>query len=355
VQDFVPAHQGELFSGGNDASWFDVSTAQFDGFGRQRQPNPGTDRWFDMWTERRVNTTLACQDPGCTATASLDVFDPSIELARHCKLSVPVYPTDFDDQFSGERVEFIDVNGARVNTDCFPLQNSCSEVQNPMFHCVSQLPVDFLMNSSTGKVDLEAKISLVVDECAHDGSLLYAIPEVTCMVMPLPTPLPEPTPASPVMERERCTAGTLTVSAPLQCPERGCVAHVELPVNSQEIILDHCTIGVHINQTDFDGDLGSLELVEWVNVNGQQVASDVAPGQNPCGCSNASSSMPFALIEDFNVTNASVNEGIVKVSAKISDAVDECASNGYLLDGKATVTCSTSCAPSFDVSGVSSP
>jgi len=351
VQDFVPAVVSEV-SGGNDATWFDVSTAQFDGFGRQRQPNPGTDRWFDMWTQRRVNTTLMCQDPGCTATASLDVFDPQIELARNCKLNVPVHPTDFDDQFSGERVEFIDVNGVRVNTDCFPLQSSCAEVENPMFHCVSQLPLDVLMNSSTGKVDLAAKISLLVDECAHDGNLLSAIPEVTCMVMPLPTPLPEPTPASPVMER--CTAGILTVSGSLNCPERGCVAHVELPLNAQHLFLDHCTLAVQINQTDFDGDLGSLELVEWVNVSGDTVVSDVVPGQNPCGCSNSSSNMSFALLQDHNVTNVSVNEGIVQVSAKISDAVDECASNGYLLDGKATVTCSVSCAPSSDVSGLAS-
>mmetsp|Transcript_36428 Transcript_36428/g.96892 ORF Transcript_36428/g.96892 Transcript_36428/m.96892 type:complete len:453 (-) Transcript_36428:100-1458(-) len=334
VQDYVSAVTGS----DRHPQWFDSSVSQYDGFGRLREPDPGSPRSYLPWVERSNNVTLLCPDAGCLGSSILFAFDPEIEEARNCQLSFPVHPTDFDDQFSGERIEFIDVNGARVNVDCFPLQHSCNDTYNPMFDCVRQYPVDTLLNRTHGDLYIVAKISDVVDECAFEGNLLSAVPQVTCMVRPLQEHETQTfSPKLPVIE-STCEIQEVTLQNPLTCAERGCTAHTQLSYTEP---LQECYITVTLNQTDFDGDLGSWEAVEWLQVSGVTMIQNVTPGGNPCACSNSSHPMVFTLVEDENVTDYFLPELLVE--AKITDLVDECSSNGWLLDGLVTVTCLTVC------------
>ena len=108
-----------------------------------RQPFPETARAYTApWVERSVNTTLTCETPGCTGWSLMEIYDASSEEIANCHMSFAVHPTDFDDFHSGERVEFIDGNGARLHTDCFPVQSSCSTVDNPVFYCLMDISRD---------------------------------------------------------------------------------------------------------------------------------------------------------------------------------------------------------------------
>merc|ERR1719198_2382454 len=144
-----------------------------------------------------MNGTMACAAAGCIANATLQAFDGATEIASHCKFSLYLHPTDFDDQYSGERLTFISVNGATVNTDCFPMVSGCNmTTQAPMFSCLRDLSLDSLIDS-TGTLRIAAQISDVVDECPYQGNLLSAVPMVTCLVQPKPTPAPMGQPVLP--------------------------------------------------------------------------------------------------------------------------------------------------------------
>mmetsp|Transcript_24610 Transcript_24610/g.56798 ORF Transcript_24610/g.56798 Transcript_24610/m.56798 type:complete len:487 (+) Transcript_24610:124-1584(+) len=343
VQEYVAG--GGEGSGPKQADWFDNSVIQRDIWGRERQPNPplyweqNSGRWYTLWQERAVNTTLTCEQPNCTGASTLQVYDPATEIVANCRLSFPVHPTDYDDLYSGERVEFVNVNGHRAQTDCYPAQ-SCCDGPMPMFYCLQDYPIDALLNTTSGRVMIEAKIPEVVDECPYDGNMLAAVPMVTCMVQPLHNETTE-VPAEPA-----CIGGNLSWSIPIQCPTRGCTASGSFE-QVRNYKIKECSLDVSIRQTDFDGDHGSVELVEWVNVSGVAVATDAAPGENPCGCEahNGSESIihnSFTLVSGHNVTEEA-RSGQIPVLVKISDLVDECASQGYLLDATATLSCEISC------------
>jgi len=189
VQDYqVPDTE---HAGSNIPGWFDASVAQYDGFGREKSPLPGSPRFYaEGYQERAVNTTIQCREPGCIASTYLQAFNGNTETATHCKLSLFLHPTDFDDQYSGERLTFIKVNGITVNTDCFPMVSGCNaSAQAPMFSCLQELPIDHLIDS-TGFLNISAQISDVVDECPYQGNLLSGVPLVTCLVAGKPTPPP---------------------------------------------------------------------------------------------------------------------------------------------------------------------
>mmetsp|Transcript_14400 Transcript_14400/g.26526 ORF Transcript_14400/g.26526 Transcript_14400/m.26526 type:complete len:485 (-) Transcript_14400:50-1504(-) len=343
VQAYV-ADDGEG-AGPLKANWFDNSVAQKDFWERQRQPNPplyweqNSGRWYTLWQERAVNTTLTCEAPNCSSSITLQAYDPATERAANCRLSFPVHPTDYDDLYSGERVEFVNVNSHRVQTDCYPAQSSCDGPM-PMFYCLQDYPIDALLNTTTGTVVIEAKIPEVVDECPYEGNMLAAVPMVTCMVQPLPETTTPP-PAEPA-----CLGGNLSWSIPLQCPTRGCTAVGTFDMFKRYNVKD-CTLDVSIMQTDFDGEQGTSELVEWVNVSGVAVVTDAAPGENPCGCEAKGDPQSivrnsFTLLSGHNVTEEA-RSGEIPVLVKISDLVDECASQGYLLDAIAALTCAIAC------------
>lgn len=62
-----------------DAEWFDSTVAQYDAFGRPRAPSEASERFFVDWAERRRSAAIACQAPGCTGSATLEVFNASEE------------------------------------------------------------------------------------------------------------------------------------------------------------------------------------------------------------------------------------------------------------------------------------
>mmetsp|Transcript_9397 Transcript_9397/g.25176 ORF Transcript_9397/g.25176 Transcript_9397/m.25176 type:complete len:615 (+) Transcript_9397:77-1921(+) len=336
------------------AAWFEPGINQYDGFGRAKAPYPGSGKALaqgDLWSERSTNASLTCSTPGCTGSATLRVFNADTELASHCKFDFNLHPTDFDDQYSGERLTFISINGVMVNTDCFPMVSGCNATtQRPLFSCVQDLSLDHIIDR-TGFLHIEAQISDVVDECPYEGNLLSAVPVVTCLVTPKPTPEPmgEPAyPPEPVMRavpivppKPRPTH--LYVSAPLRCPERGCTAHAEMRFNATEFRLTRCLMNVRINQTDFDGGDGTVEQIEFLKVDGATLSSNVSPGSNPCrrawqGAPMAPSEVVHVLLSGHDVT-ANASTGMLSVSAKITPHVDECAQNGYLLDGFVEVNC----------------
>merc|ERR1719313_80282 len=356
---------------GLPSSWFDDSVNQVDGFGRKKYPAPGSPRNYLYWEERSVNTTLSCKEPGCTATALLKApFDPLMEVTKDCKLSIGFHPTDFDDGANGEEVQWIRVNDHTVSTKCQPQASGCNySSANTLLPCVDALPVNRQPSwmegiykeyheyqptgllPHSGLLNISAKISDVVDECAYEGNMLSAVSMMTCLVAPKFMSLPgqaAPTPLSwshGFWRREEKCAATM----PLQCPSRGCAAEISMGMHSDCVkAANNCTLSIKVNQTDFDNSEGTREMIEYIKVQGAEVATDLRPGQNPCkakwrGTPLSPSSLTYDALVDYDVTDA-VKRGTLIVEGKISKFVDECASNGYMFDALATVTCSTGAA-----------
>jgi len=334
----------EVTQTGLPAGWFDDSVNQIDGFGRKKFPALGSPQNFLYWEERSVNTTLTCAAAGCTANVSLQApFNPTTEVYKDCKLSVYFHPTDYDDQYAGEEVEWVQVNNALAGSSCHPFADGCNaSASRPLIPCVQALPVDHLIPSD-GVLHVAAKIATVVDECPYNGNLLSAVPMVTCLVAPKSMALEgEVAPAAGV--KPVSLLSTCNVAMPLQCPTRGCAAEIVMPVDpSCASAGKKCILSVAFNQTDFDNLDGTPELIEYIKVQGQPVASDLKPGQNPCmskwhGEATPPAALTYTAIKDHDVTSQLL-EGKLLVEAKISRYVDECASNGYLLDAVATVSC----------------
>lgn len=330
-----------LSAQGPRPGWFDESVNQFDGFGREKFPALGSPRNYLYWEERSVNTTLFCKEPGCIANVSLHVpFSGNKDLYKFCKLSVMFHPTDYDDMYSGERVEWIQVNNRNVSTDCRPFASGCNQsAQRPLLPCVDSLPVDQLM-SKNGVLHIAAKIPEVVDECPYQGNLLSAVPMLTCLVAPKSVALPRRR-VNPVPSM---LADSLVSSMPLQCPSRGCAALIDMPIKSAHAHLGKCLLTITVQQTDYDNLDGTPETIEYIKVGDTQVASNLKPGQNPCksawhGTPTKTSASTYTAIKNYDVTDK-IQNGRLRIEGKISPYVDECASDGNLFDAVAEVTCS---------------
>jgi len=169
-----------------DAGWFDNSIDQVDGFGRRKFPMEGSPRWYATWKKRSLNATLKCNKPGCMAKALLLAFNSKKERAAHCRLSIAVKATSYNGTNLSKRVEWISVNGANVSSNCRTTAAICNKTQPPNLEwCVSELILDKLLPAN-GSLEVSAKISPEVDmqTCPYQGSLLFAVPTVTCMVSP---------------------------------------------------------------------------------------------------------------------------------------------------------------------------
>lgn len=336
-----------------------------------------------------MNTSLKCRNVGCRAEAVLQPFLPSTEEAVNCMLDLHIHPTDFDDEYSGERLTSIRINGMHLNEDCFPLRNGCNKkVEHPMFACVQAYPVDKLINHD-GFLKVEAQISEVVDECPYDGNLLSGVPTVTCMVRPK-IQRHHGHPVYPVRDHgiggngaggsgymddsdivdglggivnidgDKKVDGTGSNSCrikngfadkrmqfclPIDCSQRGCNAHVDVRVNTKAIMFYdlQCHMNIHVYETDFDADPSSLERIEYVKINGKKVPFN-QPKRNPCKAKNEGEALKQSDLVHNLVTNKNVNELIVNggfsLDVKITPYVDECAHNGNLLDGVVAVFCS---------------
>jgi hypothetical protein len=323
------------------AAWFDGGVQQLDGYGRKKYPGIGSPRNFLDWEERSVNTTLECKAAGCTANASLLApFNFNTEVVKNCRLSVHFHPTDFDDWANGEYVDWVEVNNVKVSTKCHPYMDGCNKTaRRPLLPCVSDEPLDMLMTQN-GDFKIAAKISEFVDECPYNNNLLSAVPMITCLVS-----------SKEKQAAAWSDAGTSLLNdphavcvneMPLQCKDKGCTASVQIPVNKTCAGLGQCLLSVVVNQTDFDNGDGTPETIEFIQVDKTNVSSNLKPGKNPCksqwsGSPLTPAQMNYSAVKD-HVLN--VTTGLVTVTGKISKYVDECASNGYLFDAMAIVTCS---------------
>jgi hypothetical protein len=208
---------------------------------------------------------------------------------------------------------------------------------------VDDVGIDLLLDqtSQNGNLNVAAKIPDYVDECPYQGNMLSAVPVVTCLVSPK-HPYSHAVPKMPVTLLDNATCVT---KMPLQCATRGCASEVAIHLNSSCVALGQCLLSIEVQQTDYDGDAGTEELIEYIKVNNQSVASKVKPGQNPCklkyggkqNLSLAETSFTALSNHPLNVANGN---GRIVLEGKISKFVDECASDGYLFNAMATVTCS---------------
>lgn len=321
-----------------DASWFDTYVDQFDDYGRQTEPDSASARYYIEWEERTRSVNLTCADPGCTANATLAVFDAATEKAQHCRITVKVHATDFDDDWSRENVEWLIVNGQIVNEKCDPMAKACNATrQLPLHPCLTDYDVTNLLESNSGSLELAGKITDMVDECPVDGNLLSGEASVTCYVAALVAP--------------NSTTSSLTTPAPLtafgqcplQCAKPNCTAQCTIKLHQELIVNTTCKLSVQVNQTDYDGDEGSTEEIELITADGANVATEIKPGKNPCksaaqGSPLNSTDLVYTAVDDVDVTNSSM-DGTLVVEGKLSEMVDECASNGFLFDAIAFVNC----------------
>jgi hypothetical protein len=326
-------------------AWFDSAVAQNDEFSRMKYPDFKSPRMDIDWEERSVNTTLTCDKPGCIANSSITApFDPSTELAKDCQISVFFHPTDFENEFEGERVEYVQINDKPFAARCHPYADGCNATATrPLLPCVSSVPLDMVLPEN-GVLVVSAKISDVVDECPYQGNYLSAVPVVTCMVT-------SKTKAAAIKAPDKIENGTCTVQAPLQCTQKGCSSKVSIPVSETCASQGTCKLSINVTQTDYDNGDGTPELIQYIKVGETNMTLEEdgsKSGQNPCkskwsGTNLTQDQLVFSALNDFeleNITkNSTVDQRRVIIEAKISKYVDECASDGYLLDAMATIVC----------------
>lgn len=165
-----------------------------------------------------VTAELACDSPGCRGVKTFYV-DPTVAFyGGKCKMNVMLTPTDFDDtSMSTEFLEYVELKGYGNLTKgkVYPGKNPCNEeyagLKVPEGHVVPKYTVAKgvdvtaeVLSSKVGLVgtmQIEGKISDMVDECGYqDKYLLHATVEVTC-IPPSTMTAPEKT-AAEATEKE---------------------------------------------------------------------------------------------------------------------------------------------------------
>jgi len=377
LADFMPV-KGNV----KDPGWFETRVDTTDGYGRPRQPSPQSVLHYVEWNETKRSVNLTCDRPGCTANATLQVLGNTSEMEyRLCKLSVLLHAMDFDDEYSRETLEWLVVNDREVLRNFTPLApGHCNNFTNPqslqfpqsllaisnksgakasggkptresnllgtddlpLYPCLQEFPLEQLLKND-GKISISAKISPMVDECPVNGNFLSAVVVASCFERPIPPPLPP----LPVLEKKAAAQNLskaefeTNITVPFRCKAPGCIARANLVIDKYHKADRKCKLSVRIKQTDFDGDDGTIEVVEWVQVNGKNLTTNVKPGKNPCEEAKhgkASKLKPFPLLKEKDVTAAAGKDSIA-LAVKISDMVDECGIDDYLLVGEATLHC----------------
>lgn len=387
-------------SGVKNAQWFDHSPDHSDAYGRPEASAVANDSLGLV--QRSVSVNVTCAKPGCGASASLQIYNPMKEYVQDCKLNFGVHATDYDDNYAGERVLNILANGRALGGDCFPLVNGCvSQLsREQLYPCVREVPVDSII-SSKGKLRVKASIPKVVDECPYRGNLLHGVTTVTCLVGHYTTTTTTTTSMVPPVyplendfvkkwladhpdkdiedmpgyksladaiegvngngskqSKQKAVAAripawpkfetrplSLNASAFMRCAEKGCASGMLLDLNRTALRINKCLAQVYVNQTDFDNSDGAVELLN-ISVGGKPVLVNAKPGQNPCrdyydGKPLSMAARRYHALKDYDVTEA-VKKGPVGFHASISRQVDECASNGYLLDSMLQINCNIS-------------
>lgn len=338
---------------GTPADWFDNSVNQVDGFGRPKSPH-GPDLVFktdSTWVKRTSNTTFACGSPGCIAKAAFSVYNPQNEHARNCKLSLGIHPTDYDDVWSNERVEYLMANGKVLTRDCTPHASGCklgpdASIQNGLYYCLHVLDVDTVIDKQ-GSLKLSGKISPSVDECPHEGNYLHAVATVTCMVQAITTTTTTTTKVAQSQITIQTQQRQQHYEVGFKCAGAGCTAtSLIFIVPDANFSSRTCKLTVDIMQTDYDSAFEKIEVVEFQGTN---LTTNVSPGLNPCSNENKShplsdSSKRYRLIDRVDVTQQVLKDFKersvpLKLMLKNTETVDECAHKGYLLYGNATLQC----------------
>lgn len=319
-----------------DASWFDTRVDDYDAFGRNREPRHRSARRYLNWKQiGPKNCTLECKKPGCDASCKIDIYKPPVAETR-CTMSFGVHPTDFDDEACEENVEWVRVNNETVTTHCDPGTRGCmppaATNTSVLFACVREMDVTNEVKIGQGSLTVAAKISRLVDECPlANGALLSGVATVTCWVLDMPKVTTTTTTTTHLINPNKC---------PLQCKPCGCVATCSITLEPIENKGHKCLLGISVRQTDFES---PEELVEWITVDNKTVKTQCKPGKNPClerkKATDTFIHDAFPCVKGHDVTNLIVANQTIEVSAKISEVVDECPSNGYYLDGFAEVIC----------------
>eukprot|EP00418_Pyrodinium_bahamense_P044449 CAMPEP_0179210208 /NCGR_PEP_ID=MMETSP0796-20121207/104841_1 /TAXON_ID=73915 /ORGANISM="Pyrodinium bahamense, Strain pbaha01" /LENGTH=785 /DNA_ID=CAMNT_0020915171 /DNA_START=42 /DNA_END=2399 /DNA_ORIENTATION=+ len=320
------------------AAWFDSSVNQYDAFGRGKLPSPESKERYLEWSQRSRNTTLACAAPGCEVNAILKVFDGAVEEHEQCKLTVAVHPTDFDDEFSREYVELVQLNGRALRFRCHPQgrARACGvggdEALRP---CLEDFSLDGFVGKD-GLLNITGRISPMVDECPVDGNLLSGVVIVNCLVHP--TWLARPAGSNKVAEavhwHKRETASPMNAMAKLQCREPGCVASTALLLSDKDIVNKTCRLTVTVAQTDFDGNHGSNEEVEWLKVDGNITKEHMKPGGNPCkGQARALTQAHSQAATGANASNGGSSSSSKSIDTSGSKSTDNSKSSGNSRSG----------------------
>jgi len=137
------------------------------------------------------STQLQCAKPGCAAKALIQVDPTPAQHGGRCTLSIDLQQTDFDG--SNENIEYVLMGSPRNTTTLLanstPGRNPCTlEYQGTEllassrnFSLLSGVNVTAeVLKFPFGTVELQAKISEMVDECAVDGMLLSASASIVC-------------------------------------------------------------------------------------------------------------------------------------------------------------------------------
>lgn len=392
LADFMPVKENV-----KEPAWFETRVDTADGYGRPRQPSTKSALHYVEWNETKRSVKLTCDKPGCTANATLQILgNTSVMEYKLCKLSVMLHATDFDDEYSRETLEWLVVNDREVLRNFTPLaKGHCNNFTNPqslrfpqsllmignkssqasarkkrktsgakvsgekasvesnllgtdnlpLYPCLQEFPLEQLLKKN-GKLSISGKISPMVDECPVNGNFLSAVVVASCFERPIPPPLPP----LPVLEKKAAEqkAANLSnaefktnITVPFRCKAPGCIARANLAIDKYHKATRKCKLSVRIKQTDFDGGDGIHEVVEWVQVNGKNLTTNVKPGKNPCEEAKhgkPSELEPFSVLKEKDVTAAAGNDSIA-LAVKISDMVDECGIDGNLLVGEATLHC----------------
>mmetsp|Transcript_85960 Transcript_85960/g.161882 ORF Transcript_85960/g.161882 Transcript_85960/m.161882 type:complete len:670 (-) Transcript_85960:43-2052(-) len=271
------------------AEWFNENVAHYDDFGRYRPPSKDDERYYWDWTPMTWTANFGCPEPGCTATAELTTMDMKELQFVHCKLNVDLHPTDYDDEYSREYVEWIKVYDRTVKTHCDPVAKGCEHTyankkleEWPIYPCVADVPIGELLKAHNGKLVISGKITDMVDECPApnvNGNLLSGIVTVRCLTKPWPAPKP-PVKKKPPVDTEACAED----GQDLRCHESGCTATTPVAVCKEPEEGQKCTLSLKVYHTDFDSDHGSVELIEWIKLGEKEIATRLfeTDGRNPC-------------------------------------------------------------------------
>lgn len=179
-------------------------------------------------------------------------------------------------------------------------------------------------------------------------------------------PCPVDGPGAGAFPGTRAAAGASVVAGtgnvPIQCDVSGCTAQTIMNLDNNVTLVAQnggkCTLSVAINQTDFDEDLGSVEMVSKIQVESYTLASEVKPGKNPCTAKWSGSPLLqyetfVVILTDYDVTNLAASLVTLNLQAVITQRVDECASQGFLFDGLARVDCTVAENPEASLGGSS--